>query len=95
MRFNVPEADARKNDGRTFVVTDLDSGNPAGNITTGKGVSCCMGTVRFYTRRISLLGKYHGGFDSHAECVAFAKGVEAVLNHMMEHELPEQKMDAA
>jgi hypothetical protein len=27
--------------------------------------------------------KYVGQFDTHAECVAFAKGVEVVLNHMI------------
>lgn len=36
------------------------------------------------TRLISLFGgKYTGEFDTHEECVAFAKGVEAVLNHMV------------
>lgn len=27
--------------------------------------------------------KYIGSFDTHTECVAFVKGVEAVLNHML------------
>ena len=37
------------------------------------------------TRHISLFGgKYQGDFEEPKECDAFAKGVEAVLNHMAE-----------
>ena len=56
---------------------------------TGK----CVGTVsidraprhRTYpTRTIQLFdSKYAGNFNTHSECVAFVKGVEAVLNHML------------
>jgi hypothetical protein len=36
-------------------------------------------------RHISLFGgKYQGDFEEPKECDAFAKGVEAVLNHMAE-----------
>jgi hypothetical protein len=55
---------------------------------TGK----CIGTVnidryigkRRVARTVQLFDKkYSGSFDTHAECVAFVKGVEAVLNHTM------------
>jgi hypothetical protein len=55
---------------------------------TGK----CVGTVnvdRFTGRRrvartVLLFDKtYSGSFDTHMECVAFVKGVEAVLNHAL------------
>jgi hypothetical protein len=43
-------------------------------------------------RHISLFGgKYHGDFTKPEECAAFAKGVEAVLNHMVE----QSRLDAA
>jgi hypothetical protein len=59
--------------------------------TTGK----CVGTVSFDkvpranhksypTRTIRLFdSKYVGIFNTHMECVAFVKGVEAVLGHML------------
>lgn len=39
---------------------------------------------RRVTRTVELFDrKYRGSFDTHAKCVAFAKGVEAVLNHIL------------
>jgi hypothetical protein len=35
------------------------------------------------SREITLFEKYGGSFDSYEDCVAFAKGVEVVLNHML------------
>jgi hypothetical protein len=48
-------------------------------------------------RHISLFdGKYKGDFTTHQECDAFAKGVEAVLNHMTAvGELPAVSNEAA
>jgi hypothetical protein len=55
---------------------------------TGK----CVGTInidryidkRRVSRTVQLFdNKYKGSFDAHAECVAFVKGVEAVLNHIL------------
>ena len=55
---------------------------------TGK----CVGTInidryvgkRRVTRTVQLFDrKYSGSFDTHAECVAFVKGVEVVLNHIL------------
>jgi hypothetical protein len=47
-----------------------------------------VGTVHLQNlpprRHVSLFGgKYEGAFTSNAECSAFLKGVEAVLNHMV------------
>jgi hypothetical protein len=55
---------------------------------TGK----CVGTInidryigkRRVTRTVQLFDrKYSGSFDTHAECVAFVKGIEVVLNHIL------------
>jgi hypothetical protein len=67
---------------------------------TGK----CIGTVnidryigkRRVARAVQLFDKrYTGSFDAHAECVAFLKGVEAVLNatsvNVMPNHMPEVK----
>jgi hypothetical protein len=51
---------------------------------TGKTVGFVKAERSPITRHISLFGgKYQGDFTDHEECVAFAKGVEAVLNHML------------
>ena len=40
---------------------------------------------RRLTRTVQLFDKkYRGTFETHAECVAFVKGVEAVLNYLAE-----------
>jgi hypothetical protein len=47
-------------------------------------------------RHISLFGgKYQGQFRSHEGCVAFAKGVEAVLNHIVAADEEETVPEAA
>jgi hypothetical protein len=75
MRLSVPKWDIRSHSGLTEGVTDEDSGRCVGSISHShhpKG------------RLISLFdGKYVGSFERYDECVAFAKGVEAVLNHMI------------
>jgi hypothetical protein len=63
---------------------DLDSGNAVGSLMTKQGSSAS--DTRTPSRTIKLLGKYSGHFESHDECVAFAKGVEEVLNYMMRME---------
>ena len=50
---------------------------------TGKQVGFVHSERSPATRHISLFGgKYQGDFKLPAECEAFARGVEAVLNHM-------------
>jgi hypothetical protein len=63
-------------------VVDANTGETVGVLEFNsqvRGIPDSTGT----TRRIRLFDKYEGGFDSHEECVAFAKGVQAVLNHMI------------
>jgi hypothetical protein len=86
MRLHVPRSDARRNALFTGIesagVIDLDTGNVVGSISISQGM--WIGGTRSHTRHISLFGgKYAGSFDRHDECVAFAKGVEAVLNHLV------------
>lgn len=50
---------------------------------TGKTVGFVHNQRSPATRHISLFGgKYQGDFERPEQCDAFAKGVEAVLNHM-------------
>jgi hypothetical protein len=60
-------------------VVDQDTGKKVGHVIAERS----PGKTR--KRHISLFGgKYQGNFESPDECDAFAKGVEAVLNHMTE-----------
>jgi hypothetical protein len=79
MKLKVPNFD-----GRTRMadfphkVMDSDTDKAIGSIQGHQGASLGQ------SWSISLFdGKYNGAFESHNECVAFAKGVEAVLNHMV------------
>jgi hypothetical protein len=52
---------------------------------TGEQVGFVEETRSPPRRHISLFGgKYHGVFTKPEECAAFAKGVEAVMNHLVE-----------
>lgn len=89
MNIEVPRIDGRTvHAGGTIPIKDLDSGDTVGYLETGQGFEA--GTMRQPSRSICLFGKYYGSFESHNECVAFAKGVQAVLKHMvaMEPRLP-------
>ena len=79
MYLTFPEFDARSRD--WINVIDQDTGKKVGYIQcNGSGVS--GGGIY-----VSLFGnKYHGGgcfLANYRECVAFVKGVEAVLNRMI------------
>jgi hypothetical protein len=89
MLLDVPKVDARRHAfGSRFQkrpVTDLESGKTVGYLSISQGRSPIHngGPEWEPTRHISLFdGKYQGRFDKHEECVAFARGVEAVLNHL-------------
>ena len=52
---------------------------------TGQEIGFVEATRSPIERHVSLFGgKYQGRFDRPEECAAFIKGVEAVLNHMIE-----------
>ena len=74
MRLKVPKVDLRAQDAGGEAIIDEDTGNIVGLFHYGHQSG----------RAVKLFdGKYYGEFGSHAECCAFAKGVEAVLNHMV------------
>ena len=81
MQLDVPTLSDRGY-GEHADVVDLDTGKTVGRVTSGNREY--KGNQRFPSRSISLFEKkYIGQFNSNEECAAFAKGVEAVLNHMV------------
>ena len=60
-------------DGATVDIFDEDRDDTVGEVKYEKGVG----------RHITLYGRYRGTVQTHDECVAFVKGVEAVLEHMI------------
>jgi hypothetical protein len=74
MRFNVPKVDLRRHSGSTSI--DNENGEPVGQLLMEKEDG----------RTIILLRKYQGTFATQAECEAFARGVESVLNYMTANE---------
>ena len=74
MKITIPHVDHRSYDCATLALVDEDTGKDVGLFMFGKEMG----------RRVSLFDrKYEGTFESHAECFAFAKGVEAVLSHIV------------
>jgi hypothetical protein len=80
VELQIPVIDARTRIGRAnHPIIDRVSGKFVGRIQGRLG----SGLDTFPPWVISLFdGKYSGGFDRREECVAFAKGVESVLNHL-------------
>jgi len=63
---------------------------------TGKKVGFVVAERSPRARHISLFGgKYQGDFESREECDAFARGVEAVLNHMVAADEEQEASEAA
>jgi hypothetical protein len=84
MDIQVPRIDGRTRIGQLFhSIVDRDTGKEVGTLECRQGMT--LSNRRYHSRTISLFdGKYLGSFETHAECVAFAKGVEAVINQMIE-----------
>jgi hypothetical protein len=61
-------------DGQTVDIIDEDINDAEGEVRFEKGVG----------RHIKLYGRYEGIVQSHEECVAFVKGVQVVLEHMID-----------
>ncbi len=74
MRLTVPKDDMRWADGSTLEIIDEERDDAVGEVTFEKGVG----------RHVTLFGRYKGTFQKHEECVAFVKGVETVLEHMID-----------
>jgi hypothetical protein len=72
MEIIVPKVDLRGDDGSRSI--DDETGRCVGQLLMGKEEG----------RTIILFGgKYQGTFKTQAECEAFAKGVQSVLNHVV------------
>jgi hypothetical protein len=79
MDIQVPKVDARTRTGSVHAVIDRDTGQPIGTLECGYGTR--LPNMRQPGRKITLFGGRHRGcFETHAECVAFAKGVESAIN---------------
>lgn len=72
----VPKDDARAMNTLTLDIVDEDNANDAvGELSFERGVG----------RHVSMYGgKYKATFQTHAECVAFVRGIQAVLQHLIE-----------
>lgn len=75
MNLSVPKDHVSAMDGLTLDIVDEDSdpNDAVGEIRFEKGVG----------RHVTLYGRYKGTVQTHKECVAFVKGVQAVLEHMI------------
>ncbi|HEV7877717.1 hypothetical protein [Bradyrhizobium sp.] len=74
MKIEIPLVDLRSQHSGSVPISDADTGKDIGALRYGRQGG----------RTVSLFdGKYQRTFDTHEECCAFAKGVEAVLNHMV------------
>jgi hypothetical protein len=75
MNLVVREDDMRLMSGITVEIFDEDASDidPVGEVKLAKGVG----------RQIVLFNRYKGMAKTHPECVAFIKGVEAVLQHII------------
>ena len=96
MRIKFPAAsDARgwrEMSGYAGDIIDLDSGESIGHIDIHQG--SWRGKTRSHTRTVSIMG-YSEDFDTHGECYAFAKGVEAVINRVLPPHAKKSDTEAA
>ena len=79
MRLKVPWIDLRSQLGGGRGIIDEDTGESVGVLLLHYNGNAC----NLSRRSVILFDRYAGDFDTHEECVAFTKGVEAVLNHMI------------
>jgi hypothetical protein len=83
MRLTLERGDAHgtRRTSSEYGVFDEITGNCVGTLSIDRVLRA---NKLYPTRTIRLFdGKYIGSFDTHTECVAFVKGVEVVLNHML------------
>ena len=76
MKIKVPWADMH--------LTDTSAGMGIIDEDTGKRIGVLVHYGGNIGRHINLFGKYVGNFKTWEECAAFAKGAEAVLNHLVQ-----------
>jgi hypothetical protein len=74
MKIEIPVVNLRRQMDGVRPIIDSETGKTIGMLDYGHQQG----------RTVSLFdGKYRGTFKDHDQCWAFAKGVEAVLNHMV------------
>jgi hypothetical protein len=83
MDIQVPRIDGRTRIGdMPHPIIDRDSGKRIGTLECRQGM--WSPNRRYHSRTISLFdNKFRASFETHAECVAFAKGVEAAINQII------------
>jgi hypothetical protein len=82
MRLKLERGDGAPRMGNEYGVFDETTGKSVGTISFDKVSGA--GHRSYPTRTIRLFdSKYIGIFNTHMECVAFVKGVEVVLDHML------------
>jgi hypothetical protein len=99
MKIEIPRVDGRSWQAQSKVfVRDADTDQQIGHIENRQGSTYIKDGEywRHPSRHISLFsGKYTGTFETHEECLAFAKGVEAVVNHMVSGAYPPAEQKSA
>jgi hypothetical protein len=83
MDIQVPRIDGRTRIGDIpHPIIDGDSGKKVGFLECRQGMT--THNRRYHSRSISLFdNKIRASFETHAECVAFAKGIEAAINQII------------
>jgi hypothetical protein len=78
MNFTLEKENVNAVSGTTTEIVDEDDGNrEVGEVLLERD-------SKGENRKIQLYGRYEWTCGSHAEAVAFIKGVEAVLNHLID-----------
>ena len=99
MDIQVPRIDGRTRIGDIpHPIIDRDSGKKIGLLECRQGMT--TNNRRYHSRTISLFDdKLRGSFETHAECVAFAKGIEAAINQIIaptvDHSVETEEDDGA
>jgi hypothetical protein len=75
MKLSVPKDHLSTMDGLTVEIVDEDDDDyPVGDVKFDKSVG----------RHVTLFDRYKGTFKTHDETVAFVKGVQAVIEYMID-----------
>lgn len=74
MKLTVPKDHLSTMDGLKVDIFDEHADDIVGHVRFEKGVG----------RHITLYGRYKGTVQTHEECEAFVKGVQTVLQYMIE-----------
>jgi hypothetical protein len=78
MRLTFEKFDGRSQLSATSII-DADTGRKVGYITHGRTSFGGSGRID-----VALFDRYRATVNRHEECLGFVRGVEAVLNHMID-----------